>query len=195
MRFYMCLLGLTTLLGRSSAEAAPITINFDSLAEFSSVGNQIAGLTFSNALVLTAESSLNDLDFPPASGPNVIVDEGPMSIAFANQIYSFSGFFTYVAPVTLTFFDASNTLLGAVTSQFLENYASSGNNPNELLQFTSPAGIASVLLTFVLDDLTFDTAKPGPTPVPEPGTFMLLVTGGLAVGLRRLRERCVDSYE
>jgi hypothetical protein len=195
---YLCLLGLTFLCLRPSpVVAAPITINFDSLAEFSAVGNQIAGLTFSGATVLTAGSSVNELDFPPASGSHVVFDDGgPMSIAFSESIYSFGGSFTYVAPVTLTFFDASNNLLGTLTSQFLANYGSSGNRPNELLQFTSTVGIASVLLTgdafggsFVLDNLTYDTAARGPTPVPEPGTLVLFGSAALVATLQRRRDR------
>lgn len=195
MRFAPWVVAACLLLLPGTATAAPITINFDGLAEFDAVVNQFSGLTFSNATVLTAGTSLNEFEFPPHSGANVVFDDaGAMSIAFATPIFSFGGFFTYLSPLTLTAFDTSNNVLGTVSSSYLTNLALSGDagsSPNELLQFISSIAIGSVAIagdpaggSFVLDDLTYDR---GPAPVPEPGTLVLLATGGVITLFRRRR--------
>jgi hypothetical protein len=189
------LLGLMVLGTPSRAAAAPITINFEALAEFDPVGATFPGLTFLNATVLTAGASLNELELPPHSGSNVVFDDGgPMSINFATPVFSFGGFFTYLTPLTLTAFDTNNNVLGSVTSLFASNSGLSGDadsSPNELLEFISISGIGSVLMaseltggSFVLDDARYNTA---PSPVPEPGTLSLFLLGGGVALLRRRR--------
>jgi hypothetical protein len=183
------------------AAAAPITINFDALGEFESVGATFAGLTFVNATVLTAGSSLNELELPPHSGSNAVFDDGgPMFINFDTPVFSFGGFFTYAGPLTLTAFDTSHNVIGIVTSLFSSNLGLSGSvgsSPNELLELISGTGIGSILIasdlgggSFVLDDATFDTS---PTPVPEPGTLSLVLLGGVAALVRRRRAHPVDG--
>src|SRR5262245_43153844 len=81
--------------------ANSITINFEGLPEFTPVTTQYPGVVFSNAIVLTAGSSLNEFEFPPHSGSNVISDNGgAMSIMLTASATAFSGFFTYLAPLT-----------------------------------------------------------------------------------------------
>jgi hypothetical protein len=198
LRFRLGVILLALVAIQSRAWAAPITIDFDNLQEFDAVTNQFAGLTFANATVLAAGSSLNDLEFPPHSGANVILDDaGPISIAFAAPIFSLSGFFTYLSPLTITAFDGTDNLLGSVTSTFLTNLALSGNpgsTSNELLALAFQTGISRVSIaadpsggSFVLDDLTFDHA-PAPSSVPEPGTLSLM---GLGVAMLFRKARAV----
>src|SRR5688572_11915416 len=64
-------------------QAAPVLIDFDALGDGDgdAVTNQFAGVMFSNATVLTAGLSLNELDYPPRSGSNVVYDNGaPITI-------------------------------------------------------------------------------------------------------------------
>jgi hypothetical protein len=199
LRLAVLLTGLLTF--SPAVFASPVMINFDSLAEFDSVTNQLSGLTFSNATVLAAGSSLNDLELPPHSGQNVVVDDGgPMSITFDSPVYGLGGYFTYLEPLTLSAYDASNNLIATITSSFLNNLALSGDggsSPNEFLAFSSLAGISSLVIagdaaggSFVLDDLTFDTASSSPlAPTPEPATLALVGTGLAAIwGARRRRK-------
>lgn len=172
--------------------ADPITIDFDSVADLSSVGTSFSGLTFLNATILTAGVSLNELEFPPISGSNVIFDDGgAISVFFDGPISSVSAYLTYLTAVTLTAFDEFDNVLGQVTSLHTANIALSGapnSSPNELLQLSSLPGISYVTFSgdllggsFVLDNLTYDAAA----PVPEPGTITLVGLGVVALLARR----------
>lgn len=78
-------------------------IDFESLSDGTSVDNTYAGITFSNAMVLSAGISLNEFEFPPFSGQNVAYDNGgAIRINFAAPITWLSAYFTYLMPVTMT---------------------------------------------------------------------------------------------
>lgn len=166
------------------AEVGAISIDFESLGDSESVTNQFSGLgvTFTNATVLTAGISLNEIEFPPHSGDNVVFDDGgAMTGIFSQPVIEVGGSFTYGVPITLTAFDALNNQVGSVTSSFTENFVSSGNPPNEFLQVVFASGIARVTITgdnlggsFVMDDFTFTPAQ---QPIPEPSTYLLMLTG------------------
>jgi hypothetical protein len=180
--------------------ADPIVIDFEGLNDGDSVTTQFAGVTFSDAAVLTAGISLNELEFPPHSGSNVVYDAGgPMTIAFAAPILSFGGYFTYAEALSLDAFDASSDLVASTSSAFDSNLALSGDpgsSPNEFLEVTFATGISSVTITgdpaggsFVLDDATI-TPFGSPATVPEPGTSVPLAVAAIALGavFRRRRE-------
>jgi len=185
------------------AYATPVTIDFESLADSEVVTNQFSDLTFSNATAVTAGTSLNEFDFPPYSGQTVVFDDGgPMSISFASPIDDFSGYFTYVAALSLTAYDASNNVIAVATSLFSNNTATggdAGSSPNELLTVSSLLGISSIVIagdssgsSFTLDNLTYDTQGPQAT-VPEASTLELLLAGGLMLaGMRRRIRRQVE---
>ena len=182
-----------------SSPAYAITIDFETLTDSEAVTTQFSGLTFSNTTVLTAGSSLNELEFPPSSGVNVVSGEGvgPIQIDFASAVLSVSGRFTYAIPLTLTAFDSS--LLNPVAtsnSLFDSNQALSGDlgsSANELLTLNYAGGISRVLITdttpgggfffSTLDDLTYTAAA----SVPEPSTLLLLGSG--LVGLIAWRRK------
>jgi hypothetical protein len=142
--------------------------------------------------VLTSGSSLNEFEFPPHSGINVVSDvDGPISMDFSsNPVLDFAAYFTYMLPVTIEAYDAGNNLVDSVTSAFFANMALSGDNessPNELLQVSFASGISSLVITgnpifggsFVMDDASYTA------PVPEPSTISLLLVGGIALFLGR----------
>lgn len=193
------LLSILALLGLTAPAilvAGPITIDFEGLPDGTMLTNQYPGVTFSNAIILTAGISLNEFEFPPRSGTNVASDNGgPMSIIFPSPIQSFSGYFTYAEPLTLDAFGMGNALLTSVTSAFSSNEALSGvpgSSPNEFLQLTSASGISRVTITgdrvggsFVVDDV-----RAAPAAVPEPSTpAMIAVAAALwpLVSRRRFR--------
>ena len=196
MRINWVTIGLCVFLWPTLLVADPIITDFEGLSDLETVATQFSPMTFSNAVVVTAGVSLNEFEFPPHSGTNVVFDNsGPISIDFGLfPAFSFGGFFTYLVPVTLEAFDFSANLLGSVTSSFSSNLALSGDpgsSPNEFLGVGFPGGIARVTITgdpaggsFTLDDLTADVSS---TPIPEPGTLSLILLGGLASA--RLRKR------
>jgi hypothetical protein len=182
---------LLTLPHRSFA----VTIDFETLADGDVVTNQFPDILFSNATVLTAGISLNEFEFPPKSGSNVVFDDGgPMTLSFLTPVLGVSGFFTYLSlsPLTLSAFDPSGNLLASVSSAFSNNTALSGeggSSPNEQLGFFGLGLIGSLTISgdagggsFVVDDITL-------TPIPEPGTMLLLGSGLLALLGRRVLQR------
>ena len=180
----------------TQAHAAEIFIDFEDLLEFDDVGSHYAGVTFSGATVLTAGSSVNEFEFPPVSGVNVVYDAGaPVTVDFSTPVSSISAFFTYLAPLTLTAFSGT-TQVGSVSSAFSANFATSGNPSNELLELAFSGGITSLIISggdfggsFVLDDFTAQTLDEVPQ-VPEPATATLLLIGaGTAWATRRRRAR------
>ena len=173
-------------------------VDFEGLSDLESVTNQYGGLgvIFSNALVLTAGISLNEFEFPPHSGTNVVSDDaGPMTLSFSVPVLSAGSYFTYSTSLTLSFFDTLDNPVGSASSQYASNPALSGDpgsTPNEFLSFVSVSGIATLVITgdplggsFTMDDLTVTTA----TPVPEPATLFVLGCGLLGIAGYKLRRR------
>lgn len=196
-RLTLCaLLGFALLGAPRPASALPIFVDFELFADLDVLTTQIAGASFTNAVVLSSGAtggSLNELDFPPRSGDNVIFDSGAsISISFTTPLQAFSAYLTYVAPVTLSAFDAAGNSLGSVSTLFGSNYVSGGGTPNELIALSEIGLISRIELlgagtggSFVLDDLTFDTDDTVNARVPEPGTLLLFGVGLAAASRAR----------
>lgn len=191
------LIAALLLCATASAVADPITLNFESLKDNTKVTTQFAGLTFTNATALTAGVTLNELEFPPKSGSNVVFnDGGAMTITFTAPLLSFEAYFTYDSRLTITAFDDKGNQIGSLSSQFLNNLALSGgagSKPNELLSLSSVAGITKIVISttgsFVLDDLKYNAQA---APVPEPTTLALMLGGG-AFLLGSKRRKKIDK--
>ncbi len=171
-------------------------INFEDLSDSDIVGNHYAalGVTFTNALLVSAGLSLNEAELPPHSGTNVALDLGPVTIQFATLVNSISAYFTYASPLLITAYDSTSTPVRTAVSLFNANLVSSGNPPNELIQIDYAPGIDHVTiagdpggLSFAMDDVSFSVGAV--SGVPEPGSSLLvgaalaLVT--VAVSVRR----------
>jgi len=161
-------------------------INFDDLNDSDIVTNQYPGLTFSNTIVLSAGISLNEFEFPPHSGSNVVSDNGgPISILFSSPVLTFAGYFTYEEPLTLAAFDGIDDQVATATSAFSSNdalFGDPGSSPDEFLEVSFASGISGVTITgdpaggsFVMDDATVQTAN-----APEPESIFLLLSGAVA---------------
>lgn len=192
---------LCTLLGSPMAQAT--VIDFEGLLDSEIVTSQYAGVTFQNTLALTAGLSLNEFEFPPASGMNVVFDDGgPIIINFLTPVTSVGGFFTYLTGLNFLAFDNAGVQVGAASSAFNANLGlsgDSGSTPNEFLELTSIGGIASARITgdpaggsFTLDDLTFRQAAVN--PVSEPASFALVALGLGALALRRRRKPAPSAH-
>lgn len=169
---------------QTPAFSGSVTIDFEGLPDSTILTNQYPGLTFTNAIILSAGIGLNEFELPPHSGTNVAFDNnGPISILFDTPVTSIGGYFTYVEPLTLLGFDASNTQVASAFSAFNSNdalFGDPGSSPNEFLSLTFASGISSVTITgdpgggsFALDDLTYSTQMPT-SPVPEPNLEIVI---------------------
>src|ERR1035441_878160 len=99
---------LATFAACTVASAGSIVIDFESLSEGDVVTNQYSSLGVlvgGSPEIFTAGSMLNEIDFPPHSGTNVLVDQnGPIAFTFATPLLSVGGYFTYTTRLTLEAF-------------------------------------------------------------------------------------------
>jgi hypothetical protein len=163
-------------------------IDFETLGLDEFVTNQFAsdGVLFGNAVTLVAGISLNEIDFPPSSGSNVIsgLGSGPLTADLISEVSHVSFQITTANVARVRYFDASAVLLGEVLV-----------DPNlgghTLVSFDSP-GIASVSIGsqanssaffLTVDDFGFSGS------VPEPSTLALMICGGLPLAAARFRRR------
>ena len=169
--------------------ASPIT--FEGLTDGTTLSTEIAGASFTHATVLTSGVSLNEFEFPPHSGINVVFDDGgPLQVVFDSVQSIVEAYITYSTRVTINAFDDFGDLLATTNSLFSSNTALSGDlgsQPNEFISL-SALSIRSVRITgsplgssFALDDLAF---IPRASPVPEPSTTSLVLLVFLVTRLR-----------
>jgi len=177
-------------------QAASQVIDFEGLPDSTPVTTQFSGqgIIFEHTTVLTAGISLDEIDFPPHSGINVVVDDGgPLEGTLLGTAHSLGGYFTYITPITITAFDATGMPIASSTSRLPANFMSSGNPPNEFISVQSAFGIHSFRIegnpggtSFTMDDFSIQRA------VPEPGLVGLLlgsgISGILAFGSMRCRR-------
>jgi hypothetical protein len=179
---------------------ADTTLNFEGFPDSTILTTQYPGLTFTNAIILTSGVSLNEFEFPPHSGVNVVSDNnGPMTIDFSSPITSFSGYFTYLEPLTLDGYNASDTEVATAGSKFSNNtaclegppcFGDPGSSPNEFIELGFAGGISSVTITgdplgssFTMDDMSYTSA------VPEPDSFPLAIAASAALLICQRKPR------
>jgi uncharacterized protein (TIGR03437 family) len=185
---------------RPAAVAGTTLLDYEIFGDNTALTNQYSGITFSNAVVFESGISLNEFEFPPHSGTNVVSDNGgAITITFAAPVASFSGFFTYRVPVNVTAYNSSNTIVATSNSHFTNNLGLSGaagTSTNDAIQVASANGISKVTITgdaagssFTMDDTVLGapvTTPPpsgggGGTPLPPPAPPSLSV-GTLNLG-------------
>lgn len=169
-------------LGLASQFANALPLDFEAFTDNSPLTNEIIGLTFSGGTVLTAGVGLNEIDYPPKSGTNVLAALlGSLTINANDPFDQFSAYFTFDEQLMFSGFDIAGNLLFSFNSLINSNLGS-----NSLIGFSAPEISSLVIATqgstpFTMDDLNVST-------VPEPGTLALLPLGWLAAAY--IRRRC-----
>lgn len=172
------------LLISAGVTAWATTINFEQYADGTQIANQYPGVTFSNALELTANPVTGTLDpiaFPPHSGIGVVTNIAPagtddplfgqpndpnamLGAAFGSSQTAVSFYYAAQSDITVDIYDSSKSLVGSLTGPggltFPEGIPT---GTSELLSINSPDAFSSLLIFdgsgiqggFVIDDLTF----------------------------------------
>lgn len=177
------------------------TIDFDTLIDGEAVTTQFSGLSFTNATALTSGVSLNEFEFPPHSGENVLVDTGgPMTIEFERPIQHIDGYLTYLNPLKIYYYDSAFSLIASTSSSFSNNMALSGDeesSPNERFSFNSTIGIHRLVIEGAIDGNSFalDSISHSPlvSAVPEPSTLLLMLSAFVIIGVRKFEQNIRES--
>lgn len=178
-------IALALYLGLAGQCAIAVPLDFEAFTDSFPLTNEITGLAFSGATVLTAGVGLNEIDYPPSSGINAVAALlGSLTISADDPFNQFSAYFTFDEQLTFSGFDVVGSLLLSFDSPTSSNLGS-----NSLIGFAAP-GISSLVITtqggtpFTLDDLNITVSA----SVPEPGTLALLPLGALAAAVMRRRR-------
>lgn len=207
----------TLILGLAAAQPAhAVTLTFEGLADLEVVTNQYAAqdALFVNATAAVAPpgGTLNEIDFPPASGVTVVTNEvdtdgdtfpdsfGTIQIDFINNVYNVvSGAVTYSDlalsgdDLIIAIYLATDLVNPAATTNIVENLGTTAS-----FGFLGFSNIARVILSggagsyFILDDFTYEGATPisgTPTAVPEPTTFFMISLSGLGLVAKRFKSK------
>jgi len=144
--------GLTTLEFETYPDGTPIEDGAVITTQFASWG-----VTFVDAptvhkagTVLTAGISLNEWDFPPSSGSNVLAEYEGIGLkgTFSVPMGLVGADFTYNWPIRLVGLGSAGEELGYVDSAFDSNVGSSLHPPNERLLLSGLGGISSFEVWF-----------------------------------------------
>ncbi len=173
---------LALLLFSPWAQAAPI--DFEQFTDSYAVSTEVPGVAFSGGTVLTAGVGLNDIDFPPVSGQNVLAAlTGVLTITTDAPVDQLSAYFTYASTLNFSGYDSALNLLFSVDTPSISNLGS------HYLFTTTQADLSSLVISaqggtaFTLDDLQIGIAA-----VPEPGVLALVLLGALGAAISRRRQ-------
>lgn len=181
------LISLLFLFSANSASA--LLLDFEDMPDLTLVNDYYAadGIHFNNAISLTAGFSLNEFDFPPSSGDVAIGDDyAPLEITFDRTVQSFSANFTYDAMLTFTAYDVAGQFVDIYSTSTFSNIGTSENISLDFSAFSSIVIAGQWYGSFIIDDLNFEL-----TPVPEPATIVLFLSGLCGGALVRRKNQQV----
>jgi hypothetical protein len=176
-------IALPLCLGLTTYGTLAMPIDFESFTDSSPLTNEVSGFTFSGGTVLTAGVSLNEFDYPPSSGENVLAAFlGSLTVSADTPFDQFSASFTFEEVLNFSGFDDLGNLLFSFDSPVASNLGSHTVIGHIASGITSLVVASQSGTPFTMDDLDISAAS-----IPEPGTLGLLTLGGLAAA--RVRRR------
>jgi hypothetical protein len=183
------LASLAAVIATSSASAASfVSIDFESLALDEFVTTQYADehVLFGNAVTLVAGISLNEVDFPPTSGVNVIsgLGAGSLGVAFVQPAHFVAFNITTADTAVARYYDATATLLG-------QSVIDANLGASSRVEFdTSGQVIAGITIgSLATGHAFFLTLDDFEAAIPEPTSFVVMALGlvPIAAAVRRRR--------
>jgi hypothetical protein len=176
------LASLAAVVATSSAASAAsnVSIDFESLALDEFVTNQFADqlVIFGNAVTLVSGISLNEIDFPPTSGVNVIsgLGAGPLGAAFVQPAHFVAFSITTADTAVVRYYDTTATLLG-------QSLVDANLGSSSRVEFDT-AGQVIAGLTFsslATNNAFFLTVDDFEAAIPEPSALLAMAVGLLPI--------------
>lgn len=159
----------------AATPACATLIDFEGLPDSYTLTSDLPGASFTGATILTAGLGLNEVDFPPTSGDNVVAGlAGILSILFDTPASAVSGYFTYASTLHFIGKNGSGTVLFDAFSPTASNLGLAGFlswTALDLLTLEITSGDTSA---FTIDDLDVTSASGS---VPEPASLLLAMLG------------------
>ncbi len=198
------------------ASAQVVVLDFEGIGNESSVGNFYNGGAGTNYGVQFSADTLAVIDADAGGTGNIANEPSPNTVMFflnANNAVlnfaagfdtGFSFFYTSSTAATVSVYDGLNgtgSLLGTLSlaAQYSTgctgdpnggfcNWSAVGVNFSGIARSIDFGGTANQT---AFDDITFGSSTPGPvTPVPEPGTYALMLAGlGVVATVARRRRQ------
>jgi hypothetical protein len=177
--------GLTSLV-------APTAINFQ--GSFASVGSFSGDFGLFNPPLVpgVAAPPYNDNTTYGSVGSSVGSPAGSAILTLVNSITYFGMYWGSVDTYnTISFYDASNTLLGSVTGSAILNPANGeqGAGGSVYTNFTFGLGESAKYIKFESTQAAFEFDNIAVAPVPEPSTWAMMILGFLGVGFLAYRRK------
>jgi hypothetical protein len=180
----------TTLVVCSTAGAAPIIVTFDDLAGSGAVPDGYGGINWGGVWQYYAS---DDPPYTPHSGSTRIyndprISDQPFDFVTSDRVFN-GGWFAGSPDFAQVGFDlydngvlvwsTPRTLISEVALFVASGY---GGPVDQVRVFSSTGN------NYIIDDISYG----GSTPVPEPGSLLLIATGLAGVGFRGWRQRRKD---
>jgi hypothetical protein len=169
-------LGAILLTSTLSAEAT--LLDFEDAPDLTAIGDlyNSSGVTFANAIALTAGFSLNEFDYPPSSGVVAVGDDfAPIEIAFSGLANDISAYFTYASQLTFLAYDAVGGLIGTYVHPGVDNLGSTELIPLAFSDISALTIAGEWDGSYIMDDLSFSLSPIASTP--NPSTLALFAVG------------------